>query len=64
MRIATGARLLEKPSGDRTKARRGPAPLIFLACAILVAFAAFAQQPPAKVSTIRPTEPMPSVTVP
>jgi hypothetical protein len=63
MRMATGARGLERPGGGRAERRRRPGAFIVLACAVLIAFAAFAQQPPAKVS-IRPTGPMPGVSAP
>jgi len=63
MRTTTGARRLEKPGGDQTERRRCPVSFIVLACTFVIAFAAFAQQPPAKVS-IRPTGPMPGVSAP
>ena len=62
MRTAT-ARRLERPGDNRTERRWRFASFITLSCAVLIALAAFAQQPPAKVS-IRPTAPMPSVSVP
>jgi hypothetical protein len=61
MRTAMDARRTETPGSDRT--RRRPGSFIVLVCAVLIAFAAFAQQPPAKVS-IRPTGPMPGVSAP
>jgi hypothetical protein len=63
MRTATGARRLERSGDDRTEKRWLPGSFIALACVVLLAFAAFAQQPPARVS-IRPTGPMPGVSVP
>jgi hypothetical protein len=63
MRIATGARRLERPGDDRAEKRWLPGSFIALACAVLIALAALAQQPPSRVS-IRPTGPMPSVSVP
>lgn len=62
MRTAT-ARRLERPGDNRTERRWRFGSFIALSCAVLIALAAFAQQPPAKVS-IRPTAPMPSVSVP
>lgn len=63
MRTATGARRLERPCDERTERRWRFGFFIALTCAVLIAVAAFAQQPPAKVS-IRPTGPMPGVSAP
>jgi hypothetical protein len=63
MRTATGARRLERPRDDRTVKRWLRGSFIALACAVLIALVAFAQQPPATAS-IRPTGPMPGVSVP
>ena len=63
MRTATGARRLEMPRDDRTEKRWLPGSFIALSCAVLIALAAFTQQPSTRVS-IRPTGPMPGVSVP
>jgi hypothetical protein len=63
MRTATGARRLERRGDDRTEKRWLPGTFIALSCVFLIALAAFAQQPPTKLS-IRPTGPMPGVSVP
>ncbi len=63
MRTATGARRLGTPDDDRTERRWRFAFFIVLSCAVLIALAAFAQEPPTKVS-IRATGPMPGVSVP
>jgi hypothetical protein len=62
MRIATGARPLEKPDDDGTERRWARGFFIALSCAVLGALIAFAQQP--SMVSIRPTGPMPSVNVP
>jgi hypothetical protein len=63
MRTVTRARRLERPDDDGTERRWRLGFYIVLSCAVLIALAAFAQQPPTEVS-IRPTGPMPSVGVP
>jgi len=62
MHTATSARRLERP-GDRTERRWPSGSFIALSCAVLIALAALAQQPTTKVS-IRPTGPMPDVSIP
>ena len=63
MRTATGARRLDTPDDDRTEKRWRFAFFIALSCAVLLALATFAQEPPAK-PLIRPTGPLPPVNVP
>jgi hypothetical protein len=69
MRTATGARRLETPDDDetheddRTERRWRLGFFIALSCAVLIALATFAQEPPAKPS-IRPTGPMPAINIP
>jgi len=63
MRTATGARHIERPGGDRTKRLWQLGSFVVLSCAVLIALAVFALQPPTMVS-IRATGPMPSVNVP
>lgn len=62
MRTATGARRPKSPGDRRAEKRWLAASFIAPACAVLIALAAFAQRP-ATVS-IRPTGPLPSVSVP
>lgn len=63
MRIATGARRLEAPDDDRTERRWRLGFFIALSCAVLIALAAFAQEPPAN-ALIRPTGPLPAINIP
>lgn len=63
MRTAMGSRRIERSDDDRTERRWRLGFFVALSCAVLIALAAFAQEPPARIS-IRPTGPMPSVSVP
>ena len=63
MRTIAAARRFYTPDDDRTERRWRFAFFITLSCSVLIALAAFAQQPPTKAS-IRPTGPMPDVSVP
>lgn len=63
MPTATGMRCLATPD-DRSEFNRWRLGFfIVLACIILIALAAFSQQPAAKVS-IRPTGPLPGINIP
>ena len=63
MRTATGTRRIEGSDDDQTERRWRLGFFVALSCAVLIALAAFAQQPPARMS-ICPTGPMPGVSVP
>lgn len=63
MRTATGARRLDTPDDDRTERRWRLGFFSALSCAVLMALAAFAQEPPAQ-ALIRPTGPLPAVNIP
>ena len=63
MRTATGTRRIERSDDEQTERRWRLGFFVALSCAVLIALAAFAQEPPARM-TIRPTGPMPSVNVP
>ncbi|MGY8707990.1 hypothetical protein RAD16_19795 [Bradyrhizobium sp. 18BD] len=63
MRTATGTRRIERSDDDRTERRWRLGFFVALSCAVLMALAAFAREPPASMS-IRPTGPMPGVSVP
>ena len=63
MRTATGARRLETPDDDRTERRWRLGFFIALSCAVLIALATFAQEPPAK-ALIRPTGLLPAINIP
>ncbi|MBR0785139.1 hypothetical protein [Bradyrhizobium iriomotense] len=63
MRTATGARWLGTPDDDRTEFRWRLGFFIALSLAVLIALAAFAQEPPAE-ALIRPTGPLPAISIP
>lgn len=63
MRTATSALRLETPNDGRTERRRRLGFFIALSCAVLIALAAFAQEPQAK-ALIRPTGPLPAINIP
>ena len=63
MSTVPGGRRLETPEDDRTERRWRLGFFIALSCAVLLALATFAQEPPAK-PLIRPTGPLPPVNVP
>jgi len=63
MPVAIGTRHLAKPD-DRAEYKRWRLGFfVVLSCAMLIAIAAFAQQPPAKAS-ILPTGPLPGMNIP
>ena len=63
MRTATGARRFETPDDERTERRWRLGFSIALSLAVLIALAAFAQEPPAE-ALIRPTSPLPAINIP
>jgi hypothetical protein len=63
MRIVTRARRLERPDDDGTERRWRLGFFVTLSCVVLIALAAFAQPRPAEMS-IRPTGPLPGISVP
>ncbi|HEV2155697.1 hypothetical protein [Bradyrhizobium sp.] len=63
MRTTTGTRRIERSDDERTERRWRLGFFVALSSAVLVALAALAQEPPARMS-IRPTGPMPSVNIP
>ena len=63
MTTASGSGRLQMPEGRTEFTLWRPGFFIVLACFVLIALAAFAQQPPTKAS-IRPTGPLPAVNVP
>ncbi|OKO87322.1 hypothetical protein AC630_00335 [Bradyrhizobium sp. AS23.2] len=58
-----GARRLGTPDDDRTERRWRFGFFIALSCAVLIAVATFAQEPPAK-ALIRPTGQLPAINIP
>ncbi|QOZ32232.1 hypothetical protein XH92_11440 [Bradyrhizobium sp. CCBAU 53421] len=58
-----GARRLDTPDDDRTERRWRLGFFIALSCVVLIALAAFVQQPPGE-GLIRPTGPLPAIDIP